>query len=179
MPSLDSNVLMEIGPTTPIFLMGLGVGTGLLVLGLILGAWIGRRSSPPAANPGMDPQQFLMFMHNLSRWTNEVSVDVSKYQNQINTLTRRVDSEKSSSTKEEVQDLIRQIMNANHQLQTRLENAEEKLECQTKEIANYLTEARTDGLTGLANRRAVSSLCSIAAAFLLSPDRYRSLQKSE
>lgn len=154
MPSLDSNVLMEIGPTTPIFLMGLGVGTGLLVLGLILGAWIGRRSSPPAANPGMDPQQFLMFMHNLSRWTNEVSVDVSKYQNQINTLTRRVDSEKSSSTKEEVQDLIRQIMNANHQLQTRLENAEEKLECQTKEIANYLTEARTDGLTGLANRRA-------------------------
>ena len=154
MPATQFLFLMQSGPSTPVFLMGLGIGTGLLVLGIILGAWIGRRPTPNAPNGGMDPQQFLLFMHNLSRWTSDVSVDVSKYQTQLNSLSRQVEGEASSASKTEVQALLSQIMNANQQLQSRLESAEVRLESQTKEIASYLTEARTDGLTGLANRRA-------------------------
>ncbi len=45
-------------------------------------------------------------------------------------------------------------MQANQQLQHRLDTAEARLESQTHQIADYLTEARTDGLTGLTNRRA-------------------------
>ncbi|MCA9180343.1 MAG: GGDEF domain-containing protein, partial [Planctomycetales bacterium] len=45
-------------------------------------------------------------------------------------------------------------MDANRQLQTRLESAEQKLDVQTDQISSYLTEARTDGLTGLLNRKA-------------------------
>ncbi len=45
-------------------------------------------------------------------------------------------------------------MKANQQLQQRLDSAEERLESQTHQIADYLTEARTDGLTGLTNRKA-------------------------
>mgnify|MGYP002682648349 CR=1 FL=1 len=45
-------------------------------------------------------------------------------------------------------------MHANRQLQARLDNAEQKLEIQTDQISSYLTEARTDGLTGLLNRKA-------------------------
>ena len=37
---------------------------------------------------------------------------------------------------------------------TRLDAAERQLEKQTRQIECYLTEARTDGLTGLFNRRA-------------------------
>ena len=142
--------------TAPIFLMGIGIGTGLLVIGLLLGAWIGRRSQviPPANPMGMDPQQFLLFLQNLSRWTNEVSVDVSKYQTKLNHLSQHVEAGAAGGSKEEVQSLLKQIMDANHQLQSRLDSAEVRLENQTKEIASYLTEARTDGLTGLANRRA-------------------------
>ncbi len=145
---------MQAGPSTPIFLMGLGIGTGLLVLGIILGAFIGRKPGTTSPTAGMDPQQFLLFMHNLSRWTNEVSVDVSKYQTQLNTLSRQVEGEAGNASKPEVQSVLNQIMRANQQLQARLESAEVRLESQTKEIASYLTEARTDGLTGLSNRRA-------------------------
>jgi diguanylate cyclase len=45
-------------------------------------------------------------------------------------------------------------MTSNAQLQTRLDAAERQLEKQTQQIQCYLTEARTDGLTGLSNRRA-------------------------
>ena len=50
--------------------------------------------------------------------------------------------------------LLKQIMESNGKLQTRLDAAEQQLEKQTKQIESYLTEARTDGLTGLYNRRA-------------------------
>ncbi len=45
-------------------------------------------------------------------------------------------------------------MQSNKALQGRLEAAEKQLEKQTKQIQEYLSEARTDGLTGLNNRRA-------------------------
>ena len=50
--------------------------------------------------------------------------------------------------------LLQQIMQSNEQLQSRLDAAERQLEKQTQQIECYLTEARTDGLTGLFNRRA-------------------------
>ncbi|MCG8652909.1 MAG: GGDEF domain-containing protein, partial [Pirellulales bacterium] len=45
-------------------------------------------------------------------------------------------------------------METNEELQTRLDAAEQQLDKQTQQIESYLTEARTDGLTGLFNRRA-------------------------
>ena len=56
--------------------------------------------------------------------------------------------------REEMLQTLQQIMQANRQLQSRLDNAEQKLEVQTDQISSYLTEARTDGLTGLLNRKA-------------------------
>ncbi len=135
--------------------MGLGIGTGLLVLGIVLGAWMARRSQPlQAVTNGVDPQQFLLFIQNLSRWTNEVAGDVNKYHYHLNNLSRQVENDSAKPSSPEMQGLLQKIMEANRELQSRLDNAEEKLESQTKEIASYLTEARTDGLTGLANRRA-------------------------
>lgn len=138
-------------PNTPIFLLGLAVGTGLLLLGLLLGYWFGRRGSSNAAT--VDKQQFLSFLRNLSHWTSEFSGDVSRYQMQLTSLNDRANSS-NPPLREEVVDLLHQIMQANRELQQRLDSAEEKLETQTDQISNYLTEARTDGLTGLFNRRA-------------------------
>ena len=72
----------------------------------------------------------------------------------MESLTRDAADNKKVQTKEEVKRLLDRIVDANSHLQTRLESAEEKLEMQTKQLAGYLTEARTDGLTGLANRKA-------------------------
>ncbi len=137
-------------PNAPIFLLGLAVGTGLLVVGILLGFSLGRRAG--VASQLVDRQQFLGFLQNLSHWTSEFAGDVSKYQNQLTTISQRVQGS-NEAPREEILGLLTQIMQANQQLQSRLDSAEARLESQTHQIADYLTEARTDGLTGLTNRK--------------------------
>ena len=136
-------------PNTTIFLLGLAVGTGLLVFGMLLGYWFGKKAVPPQ----VDHSQFLSFVRNLSLWTSEFAGDVSKYQNQLDSINRQARG-KGEAPREEVLGMLSQIMSANQQLQQRLDDTEKRLESQTVQISNYLTEARTDGLTGLLNRRA-------------------------
>ena len=50
--------------------------------------------------------------------------------------------------------LLSQVVEANEQLQQRLNRAEHMLKEQASEISTYMSEARTDVLTGLPNRRA-------------------------
>jgi diguanylate cyclase len=51
-------------------------------------------------------------------------------------------------------DVVGKMLDANKRLQTRLEDAEQKIKTQAEEIRNQQFEARTDALTRLANRRA-------------------------
>lgn len=136
-----------------VFLMGLAVGIGLLMFGLLVGYFLGFKwSSQTEAN---DRKQFLSVLQNLSNWTSEFAGDVSKYQSQLGSLSSQMQMNPSGDVpREEVLGLLAKIMHANEQLQERLDSAEQKLETQTSEISNYLTEARTDSLTGLLNRRA-------------------------
>jgi diguanylate cyclase len=136
-------------PNTTIFLLGLAVGTGLLLIGLLIGYWFGKRSAPDA----MNQQQFLSFVRNMSLWTSEFAGDVSKYQTQLSTISKQVEG-RTGAPPEEIVGLLSQIMDVNQRLQKRLDDAEKRLESQTHQISCYLTEARTDGLTGLMNRRA-------------------------
>lgn len=137
-------------PNTPIFLLGLAVGTGLLAFGVVLGYWLSRRATQPEV---VDRQQFLSFLQNLSSWTSEFSGDVDNYQARLSNLNDKV-LNNAVQPREEMLALLSEIMQANQQLQERLDNAEQKLNVQTDQISSYLTEARTDGLTGLFNRRA-------------------------
>lgn len=130
-------------------MLGLAVGTGLLVFGMLLGYWFGKKAAPPP----VDHSQFLSFVRNLSLWTSEFAGDVSKYQNQLDSISRRAQG-KGEAPREEVLKMLSQIMSANQELQQRLDDTEKRLESQTVQISSYLTEARTDGLTGLLNRRA-------------------------
>jgi diguanylate cyclase len=54
-----------------------------------------------------------------------------------------------------VMQLMSQIVSANQRLQRRLNDAETSLQHQTEELEDYLSEARTDSLTDLPNRRAL------------------------
>lgn len=137
------------------FLMGLVIGTILLMIGLGMGLWLGRRMvASPILDESHEREQLIRFVKNFATWTTDFAGDFSKYQTQVRTLSQRAESSSDSTSIKDVQALLRQITEANGNLQSRLDNAEERLESQTKELASYLTEARTDGLTGLANRRA-------------------------
>jgi diguanylate cyclase len=137
------------------FFIGLIIGTSLLLIGLGLGLWLGRKMvSPPSLDDSPEREQLIRFVKNFATWTSDFQGDFSKYQTQVRTLSQQAESSPSTASMKDVQNLLRQISVANQDLQSRLNNAEERLENQTKELASYLTEARTDGLTGLANRRA-------------------------
>ncbi len=137
---------------TTIFVIGVAVGCGLLIIGGLIGYRIGARASTRAEV--IDKQQFLDFLRDLSAWTAEFSGDVTKYQTQLSDLSQRAESGNSEIRDAELQSLLCRIMDVNDQLQDRLDSAEQRLEKQTDQISSYLTEARTDGLTGLMNRRA-------------------------
>jgi diguanylate cyclase len=136
-------------------LMGLLFGTTLLAIGIALGVWMGKRFGVGNASQfAIEQQQISAALKNMANWTSDFAGDFSRYQSTMQSLTRDAADVKKVRTKEEVQGLLDRIVQANSQLQSRLDSAEEKLEVQTKQLAGYLTEARTDGLTGLANRKA-------------------------
>ena len=137
---------------TLVFLFGLAFGTSLLAIGGVLGYWLGRKLHP--AGDVVDRQQFLVFLKNLSNWTSQFSGDVTEYQSKLTRLSEQAE-DRGGLTQEGLQSVLSEIMSANNRLQERLESAEARLEQQTDQISSYLSEARTDGLTGLFNRRAL------------------------
>ena len=142
--------------TMPILylLMGLLFGTTLLAVGIALGFWMAKRTSPGIGQPLIDQTQIVAALRNMASWTSDFAGDFNRYQSTMETLKRDAADTKKVRTKEEVQCIVDRIVEANSLLQSRLDSAEGKLEMQTKQLACYLTEARTDGLTGLANRKA-------------------------
>jgi len=104
-----------------------------------------------------DRQAMLALLQQLASWTTEYSGNVSNYQNRLGTLSREFQRDASGAkavNTTRVLGLLGEIMQSNANLQRRLESAENQLDHQTRQIESYLTEARTDGLTRLANRRA-------------------------
>jgi len=134
-------------------LMGLLFGTTLLALGIAMGFWMGKKQ-PASLDQPLVEQQIVAALRNMATWTNDFAGDFTRYQSTMQSLTRDAADTKKVRTKEEVQSILDKIVQANSALQSRLDSAEEKLESQTQQLAGYLTEARTDGLTGLSNRKA-------------------------
>tara|TARA_R110002049_G_scaffold4601_4_gene31989 strand:+ start:275285 stop:276223 length:939 start_codon:yes stop_codon:yes gene_type:complete len=148
----------------------------LLALALIaVGMFLGRRLAKKELESGdadldeSDRNRLLQLLEDLGTWTSEYSGSVLRYQDEIGAINDAVNSDLGTSSSDaghRVVLLLKQIMKSNDDLQTRLEAAEKQLERQTKQIECYLTEARTDGLTGLMNRRAFDQqLDELFAAF--------------
>ncbi len=147
---------MTFDPTS--LAVGIVAASIVLAVGAVIGFRLGRRRTTGDDNviSDEDRQRLMVLLQELGSWTNEYSGNVSDYQVQLSRLSETIESTGSSSASEvRVVGLLKQIMDSNSHLQTRLDAAEQQLEKQTRQIASYLTEARTDGLTGLFNRRAL------------------------
>ena len=117
----------------------------------------GNASDPPSFLTETDRHAMLSLLQQLATWTTEYSGNVSSYQTRLGTISREFQRDSASSkppSTTRVMGLLGEIMQSNASLQQRLESAEKQLDRQTRQIESYLTEARTDGLTQLANRRA-------------------------
>lgn len=135
-------------------LVGSLLGLVLLAIGFAIGRKRGRGSVAGDWDDG-DRERMVQMLHELGRWASDYSGNVSEYQDRIGEVTEAMRRDgNAGDAPNRVVTLLQQIVRNSDEMRTRLEAAEKQLERQTRQIETYLTEARTDGLTGLANRRA-------------------------
>jgi diguanylate cyclase len=128
----------------------------LLGAGLALGVLIGRRRRLKREPKQADHRLENLVTH-LVDWTHDVADDVSQYRSVVRSVSNLFQGGCESFSDDQrtaTAQLLAQVVEANEQLRQRLEHAEAKLTTQAGEISVYMSEARTDPLTGLANRRA-------------------------
>jgi len=134
--------------------MGIVLACGLVAIGVAVGYFRAKSTFEPAEEE-FDRQGMLNMLHELGSWTSEYSGNVSEYQSRIGELSEIAKRTPATTGKPDsnVAVLLSEIMQSNTQLKVRLDAAEKQLDTQTRQIESYLTEARTDALTKLANRR--------------------------
>lgn len=132
------------------------VGLVMLLGGGYAGFRAGRKQGALGSLSAPERERMRHLLLDLNSWTSEYSGNVTEYQDQLGRIEQAVRDTQSSPSGSDgrVLTLLQQIMSSNDQLKDRLDKAEKRLEKQTLQIESYLNEARTDGLTGLANRRA-------------------------
>ncbi len=139
------------------FILGSTVSALTLLVGVGLGYWLGRRRRNGPAPSGNDShiQEHLAAM---IHFTHHFSGDLSKHIELLENLEHRLSDHQmppsGESTSSAAVALIAQVTAANHQLKQRLEAAEATLKSQARQLEQSASEARTDSLTGLLNRRA-------------------------
>jgi diguanylate cyclase len=109
----------------------------------------GEMSANDAARASMAAQQ----LRDLAR---NVASDVGAHNTFVESITDQLVGIEQGDVEggAVVMDVVAKMLDANKRLQTRLEDAEQKIKNQAEEIRNQQFEARTDALTRLANRRA-------------------------
>jgi diguanylate cyclase len=86
-----------------------------------------------------------------------LAVSVAAQVGQHNERVQEINSELTtgeSHTSESVMAVVARLIEANARMQDQLADAEQRLEAQAKEIESHVSEARTDALTRVNNRRA-------------------------
>ncbi|QDV79809.1 GGDEF domain-containing protein [Botrimarina mediterranea] len=144
-----------------------------LAVGFAAGAWVcgGAKApiTPSVENPAIDSdrteelklqqlimERTMMASDRLRDLAASVATDVDAHTANIGAIEAQLSSQKSdgSASSDAVFAALTQIEQANHDLQSKLARAEEQIQSQAALIRTHESEARTDSLTGLANRRA-------------------------
>jgi diguanylate cyclase len=138
-----------------------------LAAGFAAGVWFFGARRPAAddvkkspAKPDLETQRAsertAMASGRLVDLAKSMATDVSNHAAKVNAITADLRSADRGATGvgTAVHTALDQILAANNQLQERLANAEKQIEAQAAEIRCHESEARTDSLTDLANRRA-------------------------
>lgn len=141
-----------------IFLIGMTCGVFPLLAGLWIGIKLMRDSRPAADTAAVEAQKAAAILQRMSQFVRGLAGDVHEQRDVMATIEERIDSARRNSTGskslEQAIDLLKMMNDANDGLQDRLKRAETLINEQTEQLAATLSEARTDSLTKLFNRRA-------------------------
>lgn len=143
-----------------------------LAVGFAAGAWFyGGRTKADSSSQNGDEQNLSeketlarerssLASDRLRDLASAMASDVGDHSENVGQITadlRALDTTDIEATGAGVVSALSRIVEANDALQQRLAKAEEQIEAQAREIQTHETEARTDSLTSLANRRAFDS----------------------
>ena len=129
----------------------------LLCAGLAIGLTIGKRHVSRSESDRLQMEHLIGMMSPLLDWTHGLAEDMAQFRGLVggvSQLFRDAPERLNDRQRLDTAGLLSQVVEANEQLQQRLNRAEHMLKEQASEISTYMSEARTDVLTGLPNRRA-------------------------
>ncbi len=127
---------------------------GLLAGGTAMGWWLCRRQRTAPVDARDDRESVLQLLDDLESWTQRYYGDVSQHQDLLDALSKAVGGDDGQSlSSDRVVALLQKVIASNNDLKQKLSTAEDQLDQKSQQIKWYLNEARTDALTGLANRR--------------------------
>lgn len=130
---------------------------GLLVVTLLSGIAVGRCLASRTSLVPDELQRLSALLAPLTEWTRALAEDMSQYRSVVDGMAgvlRSAPEQLAGHPPDVTVGLLSSVVDANEQLQTRLQEAEQRLKVQADAISLYMSEARTDALTRLPNRRA-------------------------
>lgn len=147
------------------FVLGDVFGVVTLAVGIAIGFWLGKLwakfvQPPQTVEPEEDSAAYRDQLAGMIQFTNHFTGDLSKHIELLENIEQKLIHPEGDQAiaddgpSAKAVELIAQITAANQKLKQRLESAEATLKTQTQELEDTLSEARTDPLTQLLNRRA-------------------------
>jgi diguanylate cyclase len=104
----------------------------------------------------LDAERADMAVQQLKDLATNVASDVGAHNEFVTGISDRIGTiqVEAANAANQLNEALRQILTANEKLQSQLVDAEKKIQSQAEELKTQQSEARTDSLTKLANRRA-------------------------
>ncbi|MCS7305707.1 MAG: GGDEF domain-containing protein [Thermoguttaceae bacterium] len=133
-----------------LFVAGAGAFAGWVARWVFVGGVGGSEKAPPGPEQLRQVGEILSHLQQLA---GRVAADVGQHTHRVETISEQLHSADKPAPDVVVR-AIGQLLEANTQMQQKLAAAEQQLQEQAKQIEAHITAARTDALTGLANRRA-------------------------
>ncbi len=139
---------------------GCTLGLIQLGIGIAIGMWLRRgdsRESTDSSRGQEEIRQAGLIAQRLQVLADEMSSNIGAHRAHLDNASQALTSEDrpaDESMTKIVTEVIDDIVRANQTLQSKLETAEARLQEQAAELQTHISQALTDSLTGLPNRRA-------------------------
>ncbi len=149
------NILPQIEFAWPVAI-GVVVIAMTFAIGLGIGVWLGNRRRPTHDLGTRQTAEAVELMNSVQTWARSFAGDISEFHEKMQVFQDQLDAEgvaEEHGSGSPLFNLIGEIVDANETLRSKLNEAETSLDEKAKEVSSYLSEARTDPLTHLANRR--------------------------
>ena len=145
------------------------IGFALIVAtsGIVAGWWLRSRTpnNSPSADNDQQQRRARETLIRLQELAAGIATHVGAHSSRVEQINQELIAGEGGAA-ENVIATVAKLISANKQMQVQLDSAEEKLQEQTRLVETTAAEARTDALTGLANRRAFDDeLLRCAAEF--------------